>query len=382
MNHKKIDVDIIETVIRNLQGPSILPKTLSSIQRIWRSAAQFAISFKRISAGIFFEIVQNLQVQKIVPKALPSIQLRRIWKSSIQFTIASTRSLMPLVPLVCLGGSIFLLYEYIGRGPMKIQVIKSSVGQKLATKPSTPTPPVQGTTEGILNKDRISTSDEPKLAQPDSLSLQRDTVSLTPRKGKQQPTNATAKEPSNATAKEPLNMVSSIKEKELLPPFESGLKTDYAGEAPKLMHDVSKVSKTEALTITHFFAADKGPYGCIWQIYIEAEDSDADMDRISVEVDQVNYGHYPTEWIMIKPQHRKHLMGFLQWNTFSSRASYLPEGTQISVKISILDQAGNKSNEVIIPFTFGSGVIKRYQLPAPFDKGNIPRIGYVMVDLC
>jgi hypothetical protein len=148
------------------------------------------------------------------------------------------------------------------------------------------------------------------------------------------------------------------------------------------LHDISKTLKTQALTITHFFAADKGPYGCIWQIYIEAEDPDGDMDRISVEVDQVNYGHYPTEWIMIKPPHRKHFTGFLQWNTFSSKASYLPEGTQISVKISIFDQAGNKSNKVIIPFTFGSGVIKRYQLPAPFDKGNIPRIGYVMVDLC
>jgi hypothetical protein len=145
---------------------------------------------------------------------------------------------------------------------------------------------------------------------------------------------------------------------------------------------VSEIAKTQALTITHFFAADKGPYGCIWQIYIEAEDPDGDMDRISVQVDQANYGHYPTEWIMIKPRHRKHLRGFLQWNTFSSKASYLPEWTQIFLKISIFDQAGNESNEVIIPFTFESGVVNQYQLPAPFDKGNTPRIGHIMVDLC
>ena len=65
------------------------------------------------------------------------------------------------------------------------------------------------------------------------------------------------------------------------------------------MHNISTISKTQAPAITHFFAADKGPYGCIWQIHIEAEDPDGDMDRISVEVNQVGYGHYQTEWIMI-----------------------------------------------------------------------------------
>ena len=65
------------------------------------------------------------------------------------------------------------------------------------------------------------------------------------------------------------------------------------------MHNISTISKTQAPTITHFFAADKEPYGCIWQIYIEAEDPDGDMDRISVEVNRVGYGHYQTEWIMI-----------------------------------------------------------------------------------
>ena len=148
------------------------------------------------------------------------------------------------------------------------------------------------------------------------------------------------------------------------------------------MDDLSDILKTQAPTITRTFAADKGSYGSVWQIYIEAEDPDGDMDRISVEVNQVGYGHYQTEWIMIKPQYRKHFMGFLQWNTFSSKASSLPEWTQISVRISILDQRGNQSNEVIIPFTFESGGMNQYQLPAPFDKGNIPRIGNIMADLC
>jgi hypothetical protein len=54
------------------------------------------------------------------------------------------------------------------------------------------------------------------------------------------------------------------------------------------------------------------------------------------------------------------------------------------MKVSIFDKAGNESNEVVFPFTFESGVKDQseYQLPAPFDKGNIPRIGHIMIDLC
>ena len=65
------------------------------------------------------------------------------------------------------------------------------------------------------------------------------------------------------------------------------------------MDDLSDILKTQAPAITRIFAANKGSYGSVWQIYIEAEDPDGDMDRISVEVNRVGYGHYQTEWIMI-----------------------------------------------------------------------------------
>ncbi len=134
--------------------------------------------------------------------------------------------------------------------------------------------------------------------------------------------------------------------------------------------------------ITHAFAVDKGHYGDIWKIYIETEDPDGDMDKIAVVVDQTGYGHYPTEWIFLKPEFGKHLMGYLQWNTFSSKTSILPEGTQITVKVSVLDKAGNESNQVVFPFTFESGSRNQGDLPpAPFDKGDIPRLGNIMIDL-
>jgi hypothetical protein len=107
------------------------------------------------------------------------------------------------------------------------------------------------------------------------------------------------------------------------------------------------------------------------------------MNKIAVVVDQMGYGHYPTDWIMLKPQYREHFIGYLQWNTFSSKTSFLPEWTRITMRVSIFDKAGNESNEVVFPFTFESGVKNQYeyQLPAPFDQSDIARLGHIMVDL-
>ncbi len=149
----------------------------------------------------------------------------------------------------------------------------------------------------------------------------------------------------------------------------------YAGEGqPK--------PGTHAPIITHAFAVEKGYYGYIWKIYIEAEDPDGNMLRIASVVDQVGVGHYPTDWIYLKSQYQKHFKGYIQWNTFSSRAPYLPEWTQITLRLSVVDKAGNVSNEVVFPFTFE--ITPRqyaYKLPAPFDQGDLPRLGYVATEL-
>jgi hypothetical protein len=140
---------------------------------------------------------------------------------------------------------------------------------------------------------------------------------------------------------------------------------------------------THAPIITNAFAVDKGYYGTIWRIYIEAEDPDGDMLRVAAVVDQPGYGHYPTDWIYLKPPYRKHFKGYIQWNTFSSKASYLMEWTQITLQVSVIDKAGNESNVAVFPFSFETGVKGQYQSkpPAPFDQGDLPRVGYVHIDL-
>ncbi|MDP2970905.1 MAG: hypothetical protein Q8P64_17100 [Deltaproteobacteria bacterium] len=135
--------------------------------------------------------------------------------------------------------------------------------------------------------------------------------------------------------------------------------------------------------ITNSFAVEKGYYGYIWKIYIEAEDPDGDMSRIAVQVDQLGYGYYPADWTIIKAPNRKHLKGYLQWNTFSNRTSYLREWTNITLRLSVFDKAGNESKEVVFPFEFVSGAKGQYQykLPTPFDSGDIQRLGYIHIDL-
>jgi hypothetical protein len=140
---------------------------------------------------------------------------------------------------------------------------------------------------------------------------------------------------------------------------------------------------TYAPIITHAFAVDKGYYGYIWKVYIEAEDQDGNMLRIASVVDEVGYGHYPTDWIYLKSPNQKHFKGYIQWNTFSSRAPYITEWTQITLKVSVFDKNGNESNVVVFPFEFVSGVKGQYQykLPVPFDQGSLPRLGYISIDL-
>jgi hypothetical protein len=133
--------------------------------------------------------------------------------------------------------------------------------------------------------------------------------------------------------------------------------------------------------IIHALAADKGYYGSIWKIYLEAVDPGGQMLKIECYVDQSGYGHYPTDWIYLKPGFQKHFKGYIQWNTFSSKGIALKEGDQIILRTSVIDKLGNESREVVFPFTFISGVKEQSKPPAPFDQEDIPRLGFISIDL-
>jgi hypothetical protein len=152
----------------------------------------------------------------------------------------------------------------------------------------------------------------------------------------------------------------------------------------ELMASAQPVPVAKPPTITHAFAADKGSYhhGYIWKIYIEAEAGDANMSRIALAMDQPGAGSYPTDWIIVKPQYQTHMKGYIQWNARSVGGD-LNEGTMITLRVSIFDKAGKESNVAVFHFTFESGIkdSNKYKLPPPFDQGDLPRLGYINIEL-
>lgn len=139
---------------------------------------------------------------------------------------------------------------------------------------------------------------------------------------------------------------------------------------------------THAPVITHSFAVERGHYGSIWKIYLEAEDPDEDMLRIASVVDQAGVGRYPADWIYLRKEYGNRLKGYIQWNTFSSRSSYLREWTQITLKVSVFDKAGNESNVIVFPFIFELGRGQYESTPPwPFDQSDLPRLGYIHIHL-
>jgi hypothetical protein len=127
-------------------------------------------------------------------------------------------------------------------------------------------------------------------------------------------------------------------------------------------------------------AINRGRFGTILRIYLEARDPNGDMQQIATTVDQVGYGHYPSDFIFLKRQHREYFKGYIQWNTFSSRTTDLPEWNYVDVNVAVIDRAGNISNEFEFTFTFETGTGPVPPPPEPF-QGELPRLGYVSIDL-
>lgn len=148
-----------------------------------------------------------------------------------------------------------------------------------------------------------------------------------------------------------------------------------------LSEDQKTSPNPNAPVIKHAYAIDRGSYGTVLKIYLEAEDPDGDLDKIVTQVHQPGYGYYFPDFIILKPQHKKSFKGFIQWNTYSSKASFLDEWTWITVRVSVIDKKGLASNDFEFPFTFETGAGKIPHPPAPLDQGDLPKIGSVSIDL-
>jgi hypothetical protein len=164
-------------------------------------------------------------------------------------------------------------------------------------------------------------------------------------------------------------------------PKYTGLGEYEAGEGWTVTFSKKEPPNPNVPIIKAACAIDQGYYGTIVRIYLEAEDPNGDMAKIATTMDQVAYGHYPTDFILLKPEYGKYFKGYIEWNTWSIHASTMPDGNYITVRVSVVDKAGLSSNEFAFRFTFQTGVLPAPKPPEPFDQGGLPKFGNVFIDL-
>jgi hypothetical protein len=144
---------------------------------------------------------------------------------------------------------------------------------------------------------------------------------------------------------------------------------------------VPSTSGTQPPVITHSYASDKGVYGQTWKIYIEAEDPDGDILKITSDLQQegVRY-RQSVDSIFVKKRDQKYLKGFLALDTYFLREPSLGVSPRLVLRVSITDKAGNESKAAVFHFEYAGTIPESASLPAPFDQGNIPKLGNILIE--
>lgn len=132
--------------------------------------------------------------------------------------------------------------------------------------------------------------------------------------------------------------------------------------------------------IAHWFASKEISHGDIWKIYLDAHDPDGDMRQFVCAFTQVGYGPYPSEYVIIKKQHRERMKGYLVFPSYVGAGRLVSEWTQLSLTIYIRDKGGNTSNKVVFPLVLSRGA-RQGPPPSPFDIGELDKLGTIPVEL-
>ena len=134
--------------------------------------------------------------------------------------------------------------------------------------------------------------------------------------------------------------------------------------------------------ITHSYALDKGGYGQTWKFYIEAEDPDGDMLKIASELQQEGVRYRKSvDYVFLKKSDQKHVKGYLSLETYNLREPSVAVSPRLTLRVSIIDKAGNESKQALFQFDYvGEGSGSAASLPAPFDQGNIPKLGNILIE--
>jgi uncharacterized protein YdbL (DUF1318 family) len=119
-----------------------------------------------------------------------------------------------------------------------------------------------------------------------------------------------------------------------------------------------------APVITSHFASSDLRAGDTWKIYLKASDSDGDMQYIVATVKQAGADVYPVSLTRIREENRKELSGYVYLNTMGGSSYSTLTFYGLTLTLWVKDQAGNFSDPVEVPLTFGSRVEAQALPPA------------------
>jgi hypothetical protein len=132
--------------------------------------------------------------------------------------------------------------------------------------------------------------------------------------------------------------------------------------------------------ITNSFAAKEISQGDIWKIYLEAHDPDGDMRQFVCTLDQLGYGPYSSEYVMVKKEHREKMKGYLTWFSGTGGGHRLGGLPRLTLTVYIRDRGGLKSDKVVFPVVLSVGT-KQEPPPPPFDAGELDRLAAIPIEL-
>jgi general secretion pathway protein A len=114
----------------------------------------FSLSKKRIDVDIILEVIKEMEgpsIQKTMPFSTTVVNKLRPFPFRLNFFLNKTS--LAILSLLFLGVIILLTHGYLQRRPTKMSNIKSLKDLYVDTKPSLPSPPPQTKTEGLSKKE-------------------------------------------------------------------------------------------------------------------------------------------------------------------------------------------------------------------------------------
>jgi hypothetical protein len=122
-----------------------------------------------------------------------------------------------------------------------------------------------------------------------------------------------------------------------------------------------------APAITDAFASKELPPGETWEVFLQAQDPDGDMNRIVCTLEQPG-GSPAVSFIRITEDHRRSLSGYIFLNTEIS--SGLPFAN-CRLTIQIQDKKGNLSNSVSFPLSLNPRAVRQSPPPGVFRNESL-----------